>query len=547
MYVKLTPIPVLCVLVGTLFMVGCIAPGPERPAGTMSVAELLAVPVYDTEVTVYGQVALLGELLCPCFELSTGGKTVQVWYDLMVEDAGTERPAVSVEGIENGDWVLVRGELKSAGVHRAKNDFWASSIETIEDLEDYGISPSPSVKEVTEAESREIARAFVASSPTYQYDGFELRFNRSEPLRCPCCWLFVFEFTSRHAGYGNRTGQVLAQVITPHQAEVTVINGTITSAVLDGRWDMLIQTPVSGYVNTAEAQAREIALNYVKDRDVYRNYSGRDLHVTNVLQARCPGCWQVELGFLLISEKDPSRIDRATVTVTLENWEVVDVVYAQGGFEPLTYEEARAIAENSTCVQEGTLTDTYVYNEYTRTWWIDLEPFSEKEGCNPACVISEDTHTAEINWRCTGLLPPGSNGGNETQQTVCVTGTGESMSLSEALQIAAASECGIVGRITTNASCNAVTGTWWIDLEPYEPKEGCNPACVVNITTKTAEVNWRCTGLLPPELVKQQRGVNWKEARRWGAYSSSSCCLDAPLGTKSPFLDVKYCGFMCSP
>jgi nitrous oxidase accessory protein len=67
----------------------------------------------------------------------------------------------------------------------------------------------------------------------------------------------------------------------------------------------------------------------------------------------------------------------------------------------LTYEEARAIAENSTCVQEGTLTDTWMYNEYTRTWWIDLEPFTVMPGCNPACVISEDTRTAEINWRCT--------------------------------------------------------------------------------------------------------------------------------------------------
>jgi|GEM_PF-969188 len=499
MYVKFTPIPVLCVLVGTLVMVGCIAPGPERPTGTMNVAEVLADQVYDSEVTVYGQVDLLGELLCPCFELSSGGETVQVWYDLMVEDDGTERPAVSLEGIENGNWVLVRGELKSAGVHRAANDFWATSIERIENLEDYGISPSPSGQELTEAESREIARAFVEHSPTYQYDGFDLQYNQTIVLRCPYCWTFVFDFTSRHAGYGNRTGQVLAQVITPHQAEVTVINGTITSAVLDGRWDMLTQTPVSDYLNPAEAQAREIATNYVMIMDEYRNYSGRDLQVTNVVQARCPGCWQIELEFFLTSLKDPERTDRATVTVTLENWKVVDVVYVQGGLEPLTYDEARAIAENSTCVQEGSLTDTYVYNEYTRTWWIDFEPFTEPKGCNPACVVFEDTRTAEINWRCTGALPPESDRGTETQQRVCVTSAGESMNVSEALQIAAASECGTVGTITTNASCNMVTGTWWFDLEPYEPKEGCNPACVVNITTKTADVNWRCTGLIISE------------------------------------------------
>ena len=72
----------------------------------------------------------------------------------------------------------------------------------------------------------------------------------------------------------------------------------------------------------------------------------------------------------------------------------------------LTLEEARAIAQNSTCVQEGTLTDTCFYNEYTRTWWFDLEPFTEMPGCYPACVVSEDTRTAEINWRCTMATTP---------------------------------------------------------------------------------------------------------------------------------------------
>jgi len=84
--------------------------------------------VYDTEVEVYGKVSLLGQLYCPCFELSSGGDKVQVWYDLMVEDNGTERPAVSVEGIENGDYVIVTGELKTEGTHTMLNDFWASSI-----------------------------------------------------------------------------------------------------------------------------------------------------------------------------------------------------------------------------------------------------------------------------------------------------------------------------------------------------------------------------------------------------------------------------------
>ena len=501
MCVKLTQIPFVLVLVGTVFMVGCLAPQNEQPTGDLSVAELFEDPVYDTEVTVYGRVSLLGELLCPCFALTSGGETVQVWYDLMVEDDGTERPAVSVEEIENGDWVLVTGELKTAGIHHSQNDFWAYGIEKIENLEDYGISPDSGFKEVTEAESREIARAFIENSPTYQFDGYDLEYNRTISLRCPYCWLFIFEFTSRHAGYGNRTGQILAQVITPHTASVIVKQGTVTYATLDGTWNMLTQLPEPAYEHSTEGVAREIAKDYVITMDDYKKYNGRNLKVTNATPAGCPGCWHIGLEFYLRSEKDPARTDKATVELTLDNWEVVDVVSAQGSVpsEKLTFEEALAIAQNSDCVKEGTLTDSYFYNEYTRTWWIDLDPFTPQEGCNPACVVSEDTQTAEINWRCTGALPPESEMGNETSSTVCVTGTGESMNISEALQIAAASECSTVGVLTSNAFCNAFTGTWWIDLDPYEQKEGCNPACVVNITTGAAEVNWRCTGLIPPE------------------------------------------------
>jgi hypothetical protein len=37
-----------------------------------------------------------------------------------------------VEAINNGDWVIVTGELKLEGQHRSLNDFWASNIEKIE-------------------------------------------------------------------------------------------------------------------------------------------------------------------------------------------------------------------------------------------------------------------------------------------------------------------------------------------------------------------------------------------------------------------------------
>ena len=118
-------------IIGIGLLGGCMK-GPQEPEGALSVSELLENPIYDTEVKIYGQVSLLGELFCPCFELTSGGRRILVWYGLMVEDDRTERPDVSVEGIQNGDQVIVTGELKTAGAHSSVNDFWASKIEEAE-------------------------------------------------------------------------------------------------------------------------------------------------------------------------------------------------------------------------------------------------------------------------------------------------------------------------------------------------------------------------------------------------------------------------------
>ena len=72
----------------------------------------------------------------------------------------------------------------------------------------------------------------------------------------------------------------------------------------------------------------------------------------------------------------------------------------------MTLEEAKRIAENSECTEKGTLTESYIHNKITNTWWIDLDMKDEfeKEGCNPACVVDKVAKTAEINWRCTGVI-----------------------------------------------------------------------------------------------------------------------------------------------
>ena len=92
-------------------------------------------------------------------------------------------------------------------------------------------------------ESRDIAREYLKKSPTYAFDGIEgtLELIETESLRCQSCWTFIFQFQSSHAGYGNRMGKAVIEVVTPHKAEITVVRGDVTQAELDGWWDMIEQ------------------------------------------------------------------------------------------------------------------------------------------------------------------------------------------------------------------------------------------------------------------------------------------------------------------
>jgi hypothetical protein len=82
-------------------------------------------------------------------------------------------------------------------------------------------------------------------------------------------------------------------------------------------------------------------------------------------------------------------------------------------------------------------------------------------------------------------------------ETLCTSQNGTSMTLHEAMALAMAGECAQIGTLASTGTCNSYTGTWWIDLEPFEAKSGCNPACVVDVETGETSVNWRCTGALP--------------------------------------------------
>ncbi len=100
----------------------------------------------------------------------------------------------------------------------------------------------------TQEESRIVAEEYLRSSPTFAFDGIEdsIMLVGTDTMRCPCCWGFEFDFQCATAGYGDRSGQVVAQVITLHTANIVVQEGEVVQATMDGMWDMMQQEILPG-------------------------------------------------------------------------------------------------------------------------------------------------------------------------------------------------------------------------------------------------------------------------------------------------------------
>jgi hypothetical protein len=80
----------------------------------------------------------------------------------------------------------------------------------------------------------------------------------------PVQYVITLAFECRHAGYGDRTGEVLIQVITSHEIRIALSAGVIGSAIIDDEWDELIQRPVTVVSIISPDTAKDIAVQYVK-------------------------------------------------------------------------------------------------------------------------------------------------------------------------------------------------------------------------------------------------------------------------------------------
>lgn len=98
---------------------------------------------------------------------------------------------------------------------------------------------------------------YIIKAPTFKFDGIPgtPTVTDGKVLESfPPQYVITIAFESKAAGYGDRSGKVLATVITKHIAVIKVVETRITSAILDDRWDELNQQMLQATVVLTEGQ-----------------------------------------------------------------------------------------------------------------------------------------------------------------------------------------------------------------------------------------------------------------------------------------------------
>jgi hypothetical protein len=121
--------------------------------------------------------------------------------------------------------------------------------------------------DTTFSEAEELAIEFLRNGPTFSFDGIDGTIEVVDIIAMesyPIQYIITLAFECSHAGYGDRTAEVLAQVITPHEIRIALSAGEIGSAIIDDQWDELIQRPVTVVSIISPDTAKDIAVHYVK-------------------------------------------------------------------------------------------------------------------------------------------------------------------------------------------------------------------------------------------------------------------------------------------
>ncbi len=139
---------------------------------------------------------------------------------------------------------------KTVKVEPYSQDYMPEGLQKIDqallDLKQYALTISS-----TEAEN--IAEEWIKNAPTYKYDGSNLTLiNHVTMESFPEQHSLTYSFISSHAGYGNRSDQMTAEVITNHTLNINMYQGLVTSAIIDDVWDEMNQQTIESERTTLE-------------------------------------------------------------------------------------------------------------------------------------------------------------------------------------------------------------------------------------------------------------------------------------------------------
>lgn len=91
-----------------------------------------------------------------------------------------------------------------------------------------------------------VAKGFILSEPTFRFDGMldTLTIDVTGTYPDPGMYEVTGGFTCAHGGYGDRNGVMVTEALTPHECRIIVLNGKVTSALMDGTYDMVAQKTI---------------------------------------------------------------------------------------------------------------------------------------------------------------------------------------------------------------------------------------------------------------------------------------------------------------
>jgi len=123
------------------------------------------------------------------------------------------------------------------------------------------------IDDTPHGEAEDMAIDFLKNGPTFSFDGVPGSIEVVDVIAAesyPVQYFITLAFECSHAGYGDREGEILAQVISTHEIRIALSNGVIGSAIIDNQWDELIQRPVSVNFVISPDHAKDIAVQHVK-------------------------------------------------------------------------------------------------------------------------------------------------------------------------------------------------------------------------------------------------------------------------------------------